>query len=89
VGRAGRTDIKEGDRSHQSSVDEDHSHQSSADEDHSHQSGTDEDHSHQSSADGLDVRGVALRSAMTGKLCQHVMALIKWKRGVDPNVGKE
>jgi hypothetical protein len=79
---------------HQSSADEEDWHQSGTDAEDSHQPGIDEEEDcHQSSADDEDhyqtsisdhfTQLVATRSAITGHMCQKVLALICWKKGYD------
>jgi hypothetical protein len=63
--------------------------QSSTDDHLDHQSGTDKHLDHQSSADDHGQGSMALRSMITGRLCQRVMALIKWKKGLMPDISQE
>jgi hypothetical protein len=79
---------------HQSGADGCDSHQSGADG--CHQSGTDGCDSHQSSTDEgseqekeeAHYQTTAQGPALTRKLCQRVLALIKWKVSVDKDITK-
>jgi hypothetical protein len=71
---------------HQSSADDGFVHQSGADDRFDHQSSADDRVDHQSSADDQEVRMMAERSTIMGKLCQQVMALIRWKKGLDMRI---
>jgi hypothetical protein len=37
----------------------------------------------------MDIRGVALKSTITGKLCQWVLTVIKWRRGLVPDINQK
>jgi hypothetical protein len=64
-------------------------HQSSADVSDMHQSGTDASNMHQSSTDACHSCRVEAWSTIMGKLCQRVLALIKWRKGFSEDVSEE
>jgi hypothetical protein len=61
-------------------------HQSGTDEENDYQSNADEENDHQSGADDLLVHTTRVRSAITGQLCQKVLALICWRKGCNKDV---
>jgi hypothetical protein len=63
-------------------------HQSGTDGLGDHQSGTDGFGDHQSGVDDLKLRNMATQSTIIGKLCQLVLALIKWKKGLSEGVSE-